>query len=330
MYITNPTHWAATRPAANCSTHSNPVRHTEWRPVRAPAQGRQREEQTNPLKKKKTKKTEGRNPRPTTNARPPEKRRGGRETVTQPRSRTPTPQDAANPPQPGNYKGDTHAAPRKKTGGPPFRTRRHPAKSSGPLRPHDRRRAGGKGTLDTPAHSPPQKWRATGHKKKRKQTQHKRKGKAGRKPRGPCPGQAAANTTEPRHDREPHTPPRSQKKKRRGGRNPAHGDPRTTTRHRQPQQGVAENRRATRKRAHAPTPQPEKQGVGKTQTNTYAPRTPDRNGGAQPKPVSKHTRPRPQPRVAGVPRNPTSNARSTKPSQKWRGKTKTRAQTHAP
>ena len=50
----------------------------------------------------------------------------------------------------------------------------------------------------------------------------------------------------------------------------------------------------------------------------------------QPKPVSKHTRPRPGLGVAGLPRNPTPNARTRNPGQKLRGKAGTGAQSHAP
>ena len=51
----------------------------------------------------------------------------------------------------------------------------------------------GKDTPETPAHTPPEKWRATGKKTKtKKQTQPKQN--------GPKLGHAAANTTEPRHE----------------------------------------------------------------------------------------------------------------------------------
>ena len=203
-----------------------------------------------------------------------------------------------------------------------------------------------------PAHTPLEKWQASGHTEKRKknQTQPKQKGQRGRRPRGPRLGQAAANTTEPRHDLEQHPPPAARKKKERSGRNPAHGHPRTTPRHRQPHQAVAGNGQGAPKRAHAPTPQPEKQGAGKAPTHTHAPRTPARNGRAQPKPVTKHTRPRPQPGVAGLPRipapnvpdhepqpemagqsrTPSSNRRTLDPSQEWRSHRGTQTQTETP
>ena len=77
VYISHPTHRAGPRPAANCSTNSNPVSQTECRPVLAPTQRRQREEQANPPRRKNKQKTrKGGNPRPTTNTCPLEKKKG--------------------------------------------------------------------------------------------------------------------------------------------------------------------------------------------------------------------------------------------------------------
>ena len=77
VYISNTTHAAGAGPAATYSANSDPVSHTVCRPVHAPAQGGEREEQANPPKKK----SEGRKPHPPTSARPPAKgeegKRGG-------------------------------------------------------------------------------------------------------------------------------------------------------------------------------------------------------------------------------------------------------------
>ena len=242
------------------------------------------------------------------------KRKGARDSHTTAKPHTHSTR-GGQPPQPGNTKGDTHGAPRKNTGGPPCPTRQHPAESSSPPRPHDRRRAGGKDTPDTPAHTPPEKWRATGHtEKKKKQTQPKRKGKGGRRPRGPRPGQAAANTTKPRHDRaENHTPPpRSQKKKEGGGGEKPYP--------RQP--------------PHNPTPQAAPPGgggkrTGRTQEATR-PNTQTRKSKVQEKPKPTHTHHEPQPGMAERSQNPYPSTHTLDPSQEWRGYRRTQPQTRAP
>ena len=82
--------------------------------------------------------------------------------------------------------------------------------------------------------------------------------------------------------------------------------------------------------AAMPHPTQKKRRAGKTQTNTHTPPTPARTGGARPKPVTRHTRPRPQPGLAGLPPNPNKSVRTTNLSQKWRGKAETRSQAHTP
>ena len=147
---------------AKRSTNSNPVSHTKYRPVRAPAQGRQREEQANPPPpKKRNKQTaqKGGNPRPTTSARPPEKKGGGQETDTQPRSCAPTHERRAEPPAMQHQ--------RQHPRGPPKEHQRtiqsNPATDS-----REQRATGGEDTPDTPAHTPPEKLRATGKEKHRR------------------------------------------------------------------------------------------------------------------------------------------------------------------
>ena len=207
------------------------------------------------------------------------------------------------------------------TGPPKGRRKRHPGE------------AGAHPSGEEAGHWP----HGRGHSKKKKKKKPKRKGKVGRRPNGPGLRQATATTTEPQQTGPRATPtdpppPRSQedRKKKGGGRNPNHGDPHTIPSHRQPHQGVAANGRTARERSHAPTPQPEIAGRRTTQTQTHAPQTPGKTGRAQPKPISKHTHPRPQRGMAGLPWSPTPNARTTNPTQEWRGKAKIHAQTNTP
>ena len=78
-----PDPWGRDRAKQNATANSSPEEHTEYGPVRAPAQGRQREEQAGPPPEKKTG-GEG----------------GGRENSPQPPNRPPTSQEVANPPTP--------------------------------------------------------------------------------------------------------------------------------------------------------------------------------------------------------------------------------------
>ena len=105
VYINHTTHGAGARPAVTHNANRDPFSHTVCRPVRAPAQRGQREEQANPPPKKN-----GRGETAPTHERTPasqgERRKTGG-TVTQPRSRAPTSARRATP-QPSNTRGDTH------------------------------------------------------------------------------------------------------------------------------------------------------------------------------------------------------------------------------
>ena len=106
MYISQKAHRAGPRPAATRNTNSKPVNRTAHRPVHAPAQGGQREEQANLPPKKNDR--EGGKPQPRTNRKRP--------------SGTP------NPTNGGNREGQSHS--RKAThphhrGGQPPPARRH-------------------------------------------------------------------------------------------------------------------------------------------------------------------------------------------------------------
>ena len=130
----------------------------------------------------------------------------------------------------------------------------------------------------------------------------------------------------------PKTRPPPQLKKKRGGEGrgqtpsgatPAHP-------HTPPEEGGKQTRRtqeATRPNSQAR----KKRSAGKTRTHKHTHTTnPSQERRSGPKPVSRHTHPRPQLGMASLLLNPTPNARTTKPSPKWRGKAQTRAQAHAP
>ena len=255
--------------------------------VHPPREGGGRNRQT-PLTKKNG---EGRGPPPNHERAPTRKKKGGaRDSHTTAKLHTHSTR-GRQPRQPGNTKGDTRGAPQKNNRGPRCPTRRHPEKSSGLPQAHDRRGAGGKDTPDTPAHVPPEKWRATGKKKKGTDAT-KMKGEGGTETKGPKTGTGGGEhhraKTRPRTT---HTHPAARKGKEGGGGNPAHGNPRTTPRHRQPRQGVAGKGRGPRTGAHTPTAQPEKQGAEK---------------------------------------NPNPHTHTTNPSEEWRSAAKTRIEAHTP
>ena len=192
-----------------------------------------------------------------------------------------------------------------------------------------------------PAHTPGEKWWAAGQtdtRKNKPKMKAKRKGEGGQRPRGPRPKQATATTTEPQHDaaknhthRTPPPQPGEPREKRRGGEKPR---PRRRPHNAmlqaaQPGGGGKRTERAEES-AHTNTRARKLQGARRAKTATHAPQTPAWNGRSQPKPISNHTHPRPQPGMAGLPRNPTPNARTTIPSQEWWGEAEAWAKTHTP
>ena len=162
VYITHPTHGARASPAATHNTNSDPVSHTECQSVRSPVRGRQREEQSNPPLENKTQKGGTLTHSGTRSRRRTGKKEnwGDSHTTAKPCTHTTI---GGQPSSQATRNATPTAAPRKNTRGPPRLARRRPAKSSSPPQPHGRRRAGGKDTSDTPAHNPPEKWRATGN-----------------------------------------------------------------------------------------------------------------------------------------------------------------------
>ena len=228
MYITHPTHEAGARPHKTAFTNSNPVGHTDRRPVRAPAQGGQREEQGDP---------------------PPQKKGGGtrvRHTAPKPHTHS---TGGGQTRQPDSTRGGTHGAIRKHTGGPPCQHQQHPAESSGP--PEER-------TPQTRRHTP--HWSSDGEKKKTMGAAQAR-GEEGRETERPrtVTGSGGHHKAMTQLGRKPPPPPRSAETKRGGwGTNPTHGNSRTPPHHRQPHQKVAANGRGARKGPRNPTPKPEK------------------------------------------------------------------------
>ena len=288
----------------------------QW--VHQPREGRGRNKQTPPQKEKKTQKG-GTPTQPRTRTRQPTgKKENGGDSHTTAKLCTHSTR-GGQPPQPGNTKGDTHGAPRKSTGGPPRPARRRPAKSSGPPRPHSRRRAGGKDTPDTAEHIPPEKWRATGHTKKKTIHETQTKGGGGADTKWPKTetGDDDQQRARTRQSREPHpqTPPsRSQedvKKKKRGG-----------------------EKLLPRRPPHNPTPQAAPPGGGgkpteRTREGTR-PNTPARDSRVHGKPKPTHTHHKPQPGMAERARNPYTNTHTLDPSQEWQGYHGTRPQMHTP
>ena len=284
----------------------------------------------------------------------------GRNRQTPPKKKT---RKGGNPPQPR-----TRAHQRKKKGGGGERQSRnreaanllHKRQATPPARQHQRRNPRGppkehrRTTMPNPA-TPSQKQRPTmtrqrpkgrgkghpghasahpnrevaGHRQEKKTDATQTKEEGGTETKGPKTGTGSGKhyraKTRPRTTH-PNPPTGQPEKKKKGGGETTHtatpAQPHATG---SPTKGWLETDGA-RPRGHTPKNPTRKVGWRKRQ----APRTAARNGGARPKPVSKHTRPRPQPRVAGLLRNPTSNACTTNPGQKWRGKAETRAETHAP
>ena len=311
----NPTGpWGRGTAQPSASTKSNPDSHTECRPVRASAQGRQREEQADPPREKKN---EG------GNKQTEQKKKGGgakdRHTATKPRTHSAR---GGQTPKPGNTKGDIHEGPRKNTGGPPCQTRRHPVASTGPTEERAPR---------TRRHTP--HWGSGGQKKK-DMGAAQTKGEGGTETKRPKTGTGSGghHKATTRQSRKPHTHPQPEKKGggKGGGKRQPGQPPHTPTPQAAPPEGGGKRTRRTQEATRPNTEARKKRSAGETRTHTHTPQTPARKGGAQPKPVSRHTQPRPQPGVARSPLNPTPNTRTTKCSQKWQGKAETRAQAHAP
>ena len=185
-------------------------------------------------------------------------------------------------------------------------------------------------TPRTGRHTP--HWRSGGRgKRKKTRAQPKPNKKGGRRPRDPRPGQAAAGTPKPRHD-PPLQPEKKIKKSKgeEGGRPHPRQPPHAPTPQAAPPEAGRKQTRRTQEATRPNIQARKKRSAGKTRTHTHTPQTPARKGGMRPKPLSRHTHPRPQPGVARFPLNPTPNTRTTKPIQKWRGKDETRVQAHAP
>ena len=201
---------------AKRSTNSNPVSDTECRPVRAPAQGRQREEQADPPWKNKTKSEQtkstkgGETPPSTTRTRPPKQKQGGQERDTQPRSRAPTPQEAGKAP--------SQATPKATPTGPPKEKPEDRAAKRG----HTEPRAAAHWRKGHPGHASTHPNEEVAGKKKKHRRNPNKRGRGdgdqetqGRDRQRPTP--QGHDTTGPRTT---HPPPQPGKKKGRGGVKP--------------------------------------------------------------------------------------------------------------
>ena len=267
----NPRGPSTAQPSA--SSNSNPISHTECRPVRAPAQGRQSEEQADPppQKTKENKQTA-------------QTKEGGgardRHTAAKPHTHS---ERGGQTPHAGNTEGDTNGAARKNTWGPPCLPRRNPAESSGPAEER---------TPRTGRHTP--HWGSGGQKKK-----------YGRSPKERGRGDGDQETqdrdrqqrTPPSHDTTgpKTTPPPQPKKKKRGGEGggqtpptaaPAHphatGNPtrrwqETDAAHarghtpQHPSQKKAECRQSPNPQTQTTNPNQERRSATKTRVQTHTP-----------------------------------------------------------
>ena len=243
--------------------------------MRAPAEGKQREEQADPPPPKKK---EGGQERPTATTLPTNTTRGGR---------TPHPD------------GTEDRTPRRGTGGLPSQTRQHQAKGSGPP---------GEGTPKTRGHTPRWEEKKTTNKHPGREekgwgdgdqetqdrdnqqpTPQSRKKKRNQWREGGANPTNGNTRTPARHRR----PPRKS-----GGRGGTRTTPRTAPKPNQEGRGAAEAQ-AQHTRPHS-TPQPGKAGYKRgAHTNTRR-NTPTRSGGARHQPRPNHTPPHRTPNQ-GVP-----------------------------
>ena len=287
MYITHPTHGAGARPGKTQPPTANRKNNTECQPVRAPAQGRQREEQADPPKKQK--KTTG---------------GGGGENGQQPPGCPPTPQEAAKPP--------TQTAP--KTGPPKGAPGDHPSKTS-----NTKRRAAAHWEKGHPKHAD------THHagKKKHKQqtTRPGREAMGGQRPRDPRRRQPATDSSKPKkkppkwrggakpHQRQhPHTPaPQAAPQEGRGKAGHTHDSTHTPTTPPQGEVGCSRNP-VPNTHAHTAHQNREWRGAGGARTQPRTSQNPNQDR-------------------RGAGRNPSPTANTANPSGEKRGETTNRTKT---
>ena len=270
VYITQPTHGAGARPnKAQAPTATRLTTPNADQCVHQPREGRGRNRQTPPKRKKKG---------------------GGHVKSPQPRNCPPTRGGQTAQPD-----GTEDRTPRRNTGGPPSQNWRHPTESSGP--PEDRThrtcrhtpRWGGDGKITTRRRSPNERGRGDGEHETQDRDSQRRTPQS-------------HDTT--RHD----TPPPQKKNKTKGeGGEKLHPEQHshTPTPQAAPQK-VTGNERGAHKRPPTPAPKPGKnRRADKIQTHTHT-HHPARNGGVQAGHTHQHTHtPTPQPRVAGHSRDPS-------------------------
>ena len=297
-----PDPWGRDTARQNPTTNGSPEDHTEGRPVRAPAQRRQREEQADPPRKKKG--------------------GGGRETGPQPPNRPPTPQETAKHP--------TQKAPKRKP--PEGAQEDHPATTGNTKRGAAAHQEKGHPKRADTHHA------GTG-KKKEPATQPERGGMGGQRPQDPGPGQPAADTTKPKHNTPPSPKgketkkhPNSPTKKNRAQPRLEPGTHAHTAHPSQERRGTSGAHAQTRTHPNAPArsggvrhqphppaqhPQPGGAGdhAGRAHEQIHTPTPPQGVTGRSQNPdpgthltltIPKHSRQRPQPGLAGLPK-PTPN-----------------------
>ena len=212
---------------ARRSTNSNPLSHTECRLVHATAQGRQREEQANPPPKKKTAQKRG-NPRPTTNARPPAKTKGG---GAGDRQTSAKPQEACNPLSQATPKATPTSTPERTLEDHPARPGNYQPRGAAHRRKSYPGQAGTYPTGEVAGH---------GQRKQKHRRNPNERGR-GAKDQGAQARDRQRRTPQSHDTTGPRTssPPPAARKKRGGGANTTRGNPRTAPGHRQPHLRVA-------------------------------------------------------------------------------------------
>ena len=315
-----------------------------------PREGRGRNRQSPPKKKKKQTPQKGVNPHPTTNARLPAKKRGvGQETATPPRSRAPTPQRAGKPRGQTTPKATPTGLPKRTTedhpaepvdtqlGAAAQRRKGHPGHAGThptgevaghPKKTKHRRNPNGRGRGDgdqeaqvrdrqrrTPESHDMTGPRTTPPPAARKKI--KKRNGGGQIPPTATPAEPGPTGSPTRGMRETdgahargHRPQHANQKKRNAGETQNQ-----THTHHEPQQGKADCSQNPYPGTHTLDPSQEWPGYRQTQPQMRAPRTPPGNGGAKPKPEPKHTHPRPRPGMAESPRNPDPNTNTTQQSE---------------
>ena len=279
VYITHPTHRAGARPSrVQAPTATMLATPNASQCVHQPREGRGRNRQTS-LKKKEGKQTNS-----------TDKKRGGQEADTQPRSRAPTPQEAGSPPSQATRKATPSGAPE--------RTPEDRCAKPGDTQPSAAAHRRKEHPANAGAHPSGE---VAGRKKKHGRSRNERgRGDGDQENQDRDMQRRTPQSHDTTGPKATLPPPQPKKKQTRGGTNPIHGSPRRPPRHRQPHQRVAGNGRGASEQPHVRTPKPEKSGV-------------------QGKSKPTHTHQEPQTVKGERDQSPCQDTHTLDPSQEWQG-----------